>query len=69
MRIKKQKTEKWVAKTIKCIYSEPVILILLSARFDFGLINLFQTVLDQRTTISSPPSQEGVMKLLSSRFF
>ena len=37
-----------------------MIRILLSARFDFGLINLFQTVLDQRTTISSPPPTPAV---------
>ena len=52
-----EKQKKRVVKTIKCIYSEPVILILLSARFDFGLINLFQTVLDQRTTILNVPAQ------------
>ena len=53
--IKKQKTEKWVVKTIKCIYSEPGILILSGVPFNFYLINLFQTVLGQRTTISLLP--------------
>ena len=55
MGYQKAKTEKWVVKTIKCIYSEPGILILLSVPFDFGLTNLFQTVLEQQTTISSLP--------------
>jgi len=47
--IKKQKTEKWVVKTIKCIYSELWILILSEVPFDFYLINLFQTVFEQRS--------------------
>ena len=52
---KRQKSRKWVVKTIKCIYSELWILILSEVPFDFYLINLFQTVLGQRTTISSLP--------------
>ena len=50
-----EKAEKQVVKVIKCIYPEPGILILSGVPLDFYLINLFQTVLDQRTTISSLP--------------
>ena len=50
-----QKAEKQVVKAIKCIYPEPGILILSEVPFDFYLINLFQTVLDRRATISSLP--------------
>ena len=50
-----QKAEKQVVKAIKCIYPEPGILILSGVLFDFYLINLFQTVLGQRTTISLLP--------------
>ena len=63
-----QKAEKQVVKAIKCIYPEPVILILLSARFDFGLINLFQAVLDQRTTISSLPPTPAVSNSRAAGF-
>lgn len=51
MRYQEAKTENWVVKTIKCIYSKLGILILSGVPFDYYLINLFQTVLDQRTTI------------------
>jgi len=56
--IKKQKTEKRVAKTIKCIYFEPGILILLRMSFDFWVNKFFQIALNQRTTISSLPPKE-----------
>ena len=65
----KAKTEKWVVKTIKCIYSEPWILILSGVPFDFYLINLFQTVLDQRTTISSLPPKKGRRNRCHPDFF
>ena len=55
-----QKAEKQVVKAIKCIYPEPGILILSGVLFDFYLINLFQTVLGQRTTISSLPPTPAV---------
>ena len=55
--LKNKKTEKWIVKTIKCIYSEPGILILSGVPFNFYLINLFQTILDQRTTILNVPAQ------------
>ena len=54
-----EKAEKQVVKVIKCIYPEPGILILSGVPFDFYLINLFQTVLDQRTTISSLAPSRG----------
>ena len=51
--LKKAKTQKTVVKQSTVIYSEPGILILFGVPFDFGFINSFRTVLDQRTTISS----------------
>ena len=57
MGYRKAKSRKRVVKIIKCIYFEPGILILLGVPFDFYLINLFQTILDQRTTILNVPAQ------------
>ena len=69
MRHQKGKTEKRVVKTIKCIYSEPVILILLSARFDFWANEIFSNSIKPADNNFVTPSQEGVTKLLSPRFF
>ena len=64
MRIKKQKTEKWVAKTIKCIYSEPVILILLSARFDFWANEIFSNSIKpvDNNFVTAKRSKFGIQK-------
>ena len=65
----KPKNRKTGCKAIKCIYSEPWILILSGVPFDFYLINLFQTVLGQRTTISSLPPKKGWRNRSHPRFF
>jgi hypothetical protein len=64
-----QKAEKQVVKAIKCIYPEPGILILSGVLFDFYLINLFQTVLGQRTTISSLPPTPAVSNSRTAGLF
>lgn len=70
MGISKIKKQKACYKTIKCIYSELGLLILLKVPFDLGLINLFQAVLDQRPTISSlPPTSEQALYRLLRLFF
>ena len=64
-----EKAEKQVVKVIKCIYPEPGILILLRVPFDLRLKKSLQTVLDQRTTISSQPPKKGWRNRCHPDFF
>ena len=60
--MEKEKQKKRVVKTIKCIYSEPVILILLSARFDFWANEILSNSIKPADNNFVTPSQEGVTK-------